>query len=86
MSRIIPKAQAWQFMRALAKRARRRAARGWDPVCEHVRPSITEEKPDGTMVGADFARCGERADRVDHNMRPLCREHAELEVYSEKFR
>ena len=32
-SRVIRAAEAWQFMRALAKRARRRRALGWRPTC-----------------------------------------------------
>ena len=72
MSRVIPKSQVPQFMRALAKRARKRVARGWDPLCECER--------------LEPARCAERATHVDHNARPLCGDHAALETYAEKFR
>ncbi len=74
-TRVIPKSQVGQFMQALAKRARKRYARGWHPVCEFRTPK-------------DAIECNQSATHVDHNAKPLCADHAAEATgsYIERFR
>ena len=68
--RRIPRHQVSTFMRALAKRARRRVRNGWRPTCEE-------------RIGEIL--CGDPATHVDYNMRPLCDLHAAGVTYAERI-
>lgn len=87
MSRVIPKSHAKFFMKALAKRARRRVKNGWKPACEHVIANVLcggiLPSPNNLPLGP--IACGKPATHVDHNMKPLCAAHIKGLLYAERF-
>ncbi len=70
MSRVIRKADVPTFMKAVAKRARKRWLRGWRPVC----------------VGGLPVLCDQLATHVDQNNFPYCPDHAAEQPTIMRFR
>lgn len=71
--RVIPAAEVWQFMRAMARRARRMMKNGWRPACVAYRDG--SEPP---------AKCGKPATHVCLGG-PMCRRHASKEQHAEQI-